>query len=217
MPLARRSLLLAAPLMLAGRAHAAAPGLRLERADEAMVALTGPGVRRALLLPGLGARLLAPVGCGGESLAVAAFRQEEAGAIVEWGALALVLDGTVALLALEPLAWKAGAARMGTRINSAGDRRQIAFQRDSALQESPTLWRREAWTDYLAWRAPVGLADSPVRAPLAGTRQAAVAEWRRRAALLVARDPASVTPALLAEAGLQAGTLSLQPAPERPA
>lgn len=209
MPIARRSLLLAAPLLLAGRAYAAAPALRLERASDEMVALTGPGVRRALMLPGSGARLLAPVGCGGEMLAVAAFRQEEGGAAVEWGALALVMDGTVALLGLEPLAWKAGGARMGTRINSGGDRRQIAFQRDSALPETPTLWRREAWTDYLAWRAPAGLADAPVRVPLTGTRQAVVAGWRRRAAALVAGEPGAITPALLAEAGLQAAGLSL--------
>jgi hypothetical protein len=210
MDMARRSLLLAAPLLLlAGRARAGLGGLRLEAAGEGQVALTGPGVRRALVLPATGARLLAPVACGGEVLAVAAFRQEEAGAAVEWGALALALDGAVALLALEPLAWRAGAARMATRMNSAGDRRQVAFQRDSALQETATLWRREAWTDYLAWRAPAGLADAPVRTPPAGTRQAVVAGWRKRAAALVAASPAAVTPALLAEAGLQAAGLSL--------
>lgn len=208
MELPRRTLLLAAPLLLAGRARAAG-GLRLEPAGEGQVALTGPGVRRALLLPATGARLLAPVACGGEVLAMAAFRQEEGGAAVDWGALALALDGSVALLALEPLGWRAGGARMTTRMNSGGDRRQVAFQRDSALPESATLWRRESWTDYLAWRAPAGLADAPVRTPPAGTRQAVVAEWRRRAASVVAASPAAVTPALLAEAGLQAAGLSL--------
>lgn len=208
MPLRRRSLLLTVPMVLAGPARAAVPGLGLERVGD-QVAVTGPGVRRALLLPATGARLLAPVAAGGETLAVAAFRQEDGEAAVDWGALAMTLDGTVALLALEPLTWKAGGARMATRISAAGDRRQIALQRDSAVPASPTLWRREAWTDYLAWRVPIGLADAPVRAPLAGTRQAVVAEWRRRAAALVAREPAAITPALLAEAGLQAAGLSL--------
>lgn len=208
MPLSRRSLLLTVPMLLAGPARAAVPALGLERVGD-MVALTGPGVRRALLLPAPGARLLAPVAVGGETMAVAAFRQEDGEAAVDWAALAMVLDGTVALLALEPLAWKAGGARMATRLSTAGDRRQIALQRDSAVPASPTLWRREAWTDYLAWRAPVGLADAPVRVPPAGTRQAAVAEWRRRAAALAAREPAAITPALLAEAGLQAAGLSL--------
>ena len=209
MTLSRRSLLLAAPLLLAGPARAAGAGLRLEKAGEDQVALTGPGVRRALLLPALGARMLAPVGCGGEMLAVVSFRQDEGAAAVEWGALALALDGTVALLGLEPLGWRASGARMGTRLMSGGDKRQIAFQRDSAVPETPTLWRRETWTDYLAWRAPAGLADSPVRVPLAGTRQAAVAEWRRRAGAVVAEQPQAVTPALLAAAGLQAAGLSL--------
>jgi hypothetical protein len=209
MSLSRRSLLLAAPLLLAGPARAAVAGLRLEKAGEDQVALTGPGVRRALLLPALGARMLAPVGCGGEMLAVVSFRQEDGGAAVEWGALALALDGTVALLGLEPLGWRAGGARMGTRLMSGGDKRQIAFQRDSAVPETPTLWRRETWTDYLAWRAPAGLADSPVRVPLAATRQAAVAAWRRRAAQVVAAEPMALTPALLAQAGLQAAGLSL--------
>ncbi len=209
MALARRSLLLALPLLLPAAARAAPLGLRLEPVVDGTVALTGPGVRRALLLPATGARLLAPVGCGGELLTVAAFRQEEGGAAIEWGALALAFDGTVALLALEPLAWASGGARMATRIHSAGDRRQIAFQRDSAQPASPTLWRREAWTDYLAWRAPAGLADAPVRAPLAGTRQAAVAQWRHLAAALVAREPAAITPALLEGAGLRPAGLSL--------
>lgn len=209
MGFSRRSLLLAVPLLLPVRAGAAPSGLRLETAGAEMVALTGPGVRRALLLPAAGARLLAPVGCGGEMLAVAAFRQEEGGAAVEWGALALALEGEVALLGLEPLGWRSGGARMGTRLMSGGDRRQIAFQRDSAVPESATLWRRESWTDYLAWRAPVGLADAPVRPPLAGTRQAAVAQWRQRAAALVAREPAAITPALLEGAGLRPAGLAL--------
>ena len=66
MGFSRRSLLLAVPLLLPVRAGAAPSGLRLETAGAEMVALTGPGVRRALLLPAAGARLLAPVGCGGE-------------------------------------------------------------------------------------------------------------------------------------------------------
>ena len=219
MSVPRRSLLLSAPLFLAGTARAATTW-RLEKAGEGQVGLTGPGVRRALILPAQGARLLAPVSCGGEQLAVASFRQEEGGAAVEWGALALALDGTVALLALEPLTWNAGGSRMATRLMSGGDRRQIAFQRDSAQPQTPTLWRREAWTDYLAWQPPIGLADAPVRTPLAGTRQAAVAVWRKRAAALVAEQPNAVTPALLAQAGLQAAglslTVSMQPSMRQP-
>lgn len=210
MILARRSLLLAAPWLLAEAARAAVAGLRLEAAGEEQVALTGAGVRRALVLPAAGAQLLPPVACGGEMLGVAAFRLEDRGTVLEWAAMAALQDGAVVLLALEPLSWRgAGGARMTTRLMTSGDRRQVALQRDSAVPETPTLWRRESWTDYLAWRAPIGLADAPVRAPLAGTRQAVVAGWRRRAAALVAAGPLAITGAVLADAGLAVGELTL--------
>jgi len=195
--LARRSLLSA--VLLAPAARAAPGGLRLETGPEGVAALTGPGVRRSLLLPGSGARLLAPVACGGEAMSVVSFQLEEAGARVEWAALAVAVQDRVALLALEPLSWRgADGARMSTRLMAAGDRRHVLLQRDSAEPLGPTLWRREAWTDMLAWQAPAGLADAPVRPPLPGTRQHAVAAWRRRAAAVVAGGPSVISPALLA-------------------
>ncbi len=215
MRLSRRAVFAASLLLV--RPAWAAP--RLEAGPEGFVALTAPGVRRALLLPAAGARLLPAIACGGEVVAVASFKLERGtleggtlegdGTRMEWAVLALARDDAMALLALEPVSWRgAGGARMTTRLLASGDRRQVIFRRESAVAESTTLWRREAWTDYLAWQAPVGreragLVDAPVRAPLAGTRQEAVAALRRRAAGVVAAGPAVLSPALLAEAGLR--------------
>ena len=197
MMLSRRSLVVGLSAVLAHPARADG-ALRLEAGPGEMVALTGPGVRRALLLPGGGARLLAPLACGGEMVTVAGVVLGR----VEWAALAVALEDGVALLALEPLAWRgSGGARMETRLAGTGDRRHVLCRRDTAVPAGPTLWRREAWTDTLAWRAPVGLVDAPVRAPLAGTRQHVVAGWRRAAAAVVAGGPSVVAPALLAEIG----------------
>ena len=219
MLLARRTLLSAAPLFLSAIASAAARApsarLRLEPALADMVALTGPGIRRPLLLPAAGTVLLAELACGSENLTVARFALEDDGAMLEWAAVALAQDGAVTLLALEPLAWRAApqigrpSARMATRFASAGDRSRVLWQRDVAVRETPTLWRREAWTDYLAWTPPHGLADAPVRPPVPGTHQHQVAQWRRRAAALVASAPRALTPAALASAGLQAASFSL--------
>jgi len=146
-----------------------------------------------LLLPGGGARLLAPLTCGGEVVTVAGFVLEGVGARVEWAALAM---------ALEPLGWRgSGGARMETRLVGTGDRLQVLCRRDTAVPAGPTLWRREAWTDFLAWQAPAGLVDAPVRAPLPGTRQHVVAGWRQAAASLVSTAPSIVPPALLSDIG----------------
>ena len=180
-----------------------------------MVALTGPGIRRPLLLPDTAARLLSGLDCGSERLGVVRFAQEDGGAMLEWAAVALALDAEVALLALEPLAWRRPAqggisgARMGTRFSATADRQQVQWQREVTVPESPTLWRREAWTDYLAWTPPCGLADAPVRAALPETHQHRVARWRRRAAALVAAAPRALMPEVLAAAGLQAASFSL--------
>jgi hypothetical protein len=204
MRLSRRATF-AAPLLLMRPAWAAS---RLEAGPEGFAALTAPGVRNALLLPAAGARLLPAITCGGEAVAVASFALEAGAVRMEWAVLALAQDDAMALLALEPLSWRGpGGARMATRLAASGDRRQVIFRRESAVPETPTLWRREAWTDYLAWRVPAGLADAPVRAPMAGTKQDAVAAWRRRAAVVVAAGPRVLAPALLAAAGLQVDRL----------
>ncbi len=191
MALARRTLLSALPLLLAGGAHAGAGRLRLEPAGAEMVALTGPAIRRPLLLPAAGAVLLPQLACAGEILTVTRFALEEDGAMLEWAILALAQDGVVALLALEPLSWRGatqdgrGGARMTTRLSATSDRTRVQWLRDVAIRQTPTLWRRESWIDYLAWTPPQGLIDAPVRAPLPGTHQHMVAIWRRRAAALV--------------------------------
>jgi len=222
MALPRRALLLAAPCLLVRPAQAAT--LRLEQAADGLAALTGPGIRRPLLLPAQSTTLLPTLACGGETLAVATFRDASNGAALDWLVLALPQDGTVALLALEPLTWRSDAARMNTRISASGDRMRLLCHRDSASRETPTLWRRETWTDHLAWAPPCALADAPVRPPLPGTRQHALAHWRRRAAALVDTAPTTLSPAVLAAAGLQAATFSLsvsitpsmhQPSPRR--
>lgn len=193
-----RRAILCLPL-LACRAQAAPGRLRLEAGPDGISALTAPGMRRPLLLPSAGARLLTPVPCGGVELAVAAFTLEEGEARTEWAALAMAHEDRALLLALEPLSWRgAGGGRLSTRLTAAGDGARVLLRRDTAEPVGPTLWRRESWTDMLAWQAPSGLADAGVRPPLPGTRQHAVAAWRRRAAVVVAGRPSVISPALLA-------------------
>ena len=203
-----RRVLLAVPLSLMPGVARAEGGVRLVAGPEGAV-LTGDGVAAPLSVPGDGARLLPGLVLGGVAMAVVRF----ALGAMEWGVFAARRGGAVVALALEPLAWRgAGGARMATRISVAGDR--VVLRRDSAVAVSATLWRREAWTDYLRWVAPAdaaappGLTDAPARAPLEGTRQAAVAAWRRRAAVLVAEGRVPDA-AAFAAAGLQDAGFSL--------
>lgn len=216
MSIARRSLFLSAPALLLGRHQARAAGaLRLERVDDTTMALTADGVARPLLLSGTKIRLLAPLPLGDSSLAAAMFTLAGGNAWLDIAAIARHDGLRIYLLALEPIAWRGrDGARLATRLSATGDRLGLRLRREAALPRSPTLWQREAWTDYLRWEKPLDgtpgrLVDAPVRPPLPETRQHAIALLRRQAATLVASSPAALNPALLAEVGLQAATFSL--------
>lgn len=221
MEMSRRALLAVPlgllPASLLARGARAEGGLRLIDGPQGVV-LTGDGVVAPLALPGTAGRLLPGLVLGGVAVSVVRFTV----AALSWGVFAARRGDAVVALALEPLEWRgAGGARMATRVSVSGG--LVVLRRDSAVPATATLWRREDWTDYLRWVAPLGLADAPARAPLIGTRQATVGEWRRRAAGLVAGGGA-LDAAGFAAAGLQDEGFSLsvraqpsmrQPAPSR--
>lgn len=210
MTIARRSFLMAAPCLALARQARAAPALRLEPVEAGRIALTSPRIRRPLLLPAEQARLQAPLSLGGHDLAVVRFTLRDGDAVLEIAAIAQVADDAIALLALEPLAWRgADGARLNTQLAAAGDRSRLRLLRDYAVARGPTLWEREGWTDFLAWNSASGLSDAPVRPPPPDTRQYQLAMLRQRAAALVADDPPAITPAMLAAIGFQAATFSL--------
>mgnify|MGYP001036457391 CR=1 FL=1 len=200
MTLPRRALLaapliLAAPLLLAAEPVAAAPVL-LARAD-GLVALTWVG-RGAVLLPGA-ARPLGMLALAGVTLVALAV---PADARLTLLALCGRADGArPRLLGLEVLDWHgADGAHLETRFASAGDGVRIRLARQAAAPRDRLRWRREAWTDYLAWRG-AGLADAPVRPPPPGTWQARLGGLRARVQDWLATPRDTLTPDVLAGVG----------------
>jgi hypothetical protein len=200
MKLSRRAVL-AAPLLIAAESRPAPAPVLLAR-DDGLVALTWAG-RGAVLLPG--ARMLGGLALGEVTLAALAVPADA-------GLTLLALCGPGAtrprLLGLEVLRWRGpDGAHLALRYAATGDRRRIALRCEAAAPRDRVRWRREEWTDFLAWTPPL-LADAPVRAAPAGTWQAALGELRRRvrAWLAVSRD--SLTPADIAELGFRGTALA---------
>lgn len=199
MRLTRRALLLAAPLLLAAE-PAERPPLLLAR-DDGLVALTWPA-GGAIILPG-GTAALRRLALGGGMLALSV----PADAGLSLLALCRLGDSGPRLLALEPLAWRGPhGAHFATGWAEAGPR-LIALRREAASPRGRMLWRREAWTDYLAWATP-RLTDAPVRAPPPGTAQAALATLRHRALGWLATPRAVLTPADLAALDFTSETMA---------
>lgn len=224
MRLPRRSLL-AAPLLLAtpplatgARAMTMAmlePGrnselgftpLPLER-----LAFRAAGVSGAIALPAQRSRLVTVLPIAARQVAVVAFGADPPGAPARLDLAAFIgWDGfRLRVLALEVLDWRDGrGGTLDSRILATGDRTGFSIIRDAAAPRGTRLWRREHWTDMLAWQAGAPLADDPPRPPLAGTWQAALAPRRAAVAARLAtpcQDIADDLIRLLAPASLPTG------------
>ena len=182
-----RRTLLALPLLapaLLGRP----PARAAEPDGEARTMLGG------IAVPAARARLLATPRLGGAPAAVLAFAADlETG---ERDLFAVVAQGR--LVALDLLSWRGSdGGRLYTRLSAVPDGRRLRLQRVAACPRGRG-WRREEWTDYLAWQEDGPMADAPVRPVLAGTWQAALAAQRQAVLALLAVGLRGVPPALLA-------------------
>jgi hypothetical protein len=201
MKLSRRAVL-AAPLLVAAESPPASAPMLLAR-DDGLAALTWAG-RGAVLLPG-GARMQGSLALGGVTLAVLAV---PAGAGLALLALCGPGDARPCLLGLEVLRWRGpDGAHLDTRYAMTGDRRRIALRREAAAPRDRVRWRREEWTDFLAW-IPPQLADAPVRAAPDGTWQAALHGLRQKVQAWLATPRDALTPADIVALGLRGSVLA---------
>jgi hypothetical protein len=211
MPLTRR-MLLAAPLFGVPMPEARVPASAMLRPGtisaigfaplpRERVAFRAQGLAPAITLPATRVRRAALLPIADRQLVVLAFAADpnaaarlDLGAFVGWDA------GGLRVLALEVLAWRAAdGGGFATRLTATGDRTRILLQRDAAApMGGGTRWRRESWTDLLAWRAGAPLQDAPVRTPLPGTFQAMLAGVRARVAARLARPCTDVGEDLVA-------------------
>ncbi len=132
-----------------------------------VVTLPAARVHRAALLP-IADRQIAVLAFAADPSAAARL---DLGAFVGWD------SGGLRVLALEVLLWRAAnGGGFATRVSATGDRTRLLLLRDAAAPfDGGTRWRRESWTDLLAWKTGEALADAPTRTPLAGTFQARLA------------------------------------------
>ncbi len=176
MLLPRRRLL---PLALA---PLLAPAPTPARAADDLGAET-PGVSLGgLQVPASRARLLSTGTMNGTEVSLVTFAAEP-----PHGALdLLVLGANGWVLALEPLSWSSvesgpGGERLYTRPSLVSDHLHLRLERSATVPlpgGGGTRFRHESWTDYLLWSGGGLLRDAPVRSPLPGTCQAALARTR---------------------------------------
>ncbi len=154
------------------------------------VAFRASGLAPTVTLPAARVRRAAVLPIAERQIVVLAFAADpshaarlDLGAFVGWD------TGGLRVLALEVLLWRAAdGGGFTTRLAATGDRTRILLLRDAAAPlGGGTRWRRESWTDLLAWRTGEALADAPVRAAPAGTFQARLAVVRARVAARLAR------------------------------
>lgn len=198
----RRRALLPLPALLL---VAAAPALE---ADARRTLLRWPDQPGQLSLPSPTARTLALPPLAGQELTAIAFALQSGDSAIELLILAAHDGREPRLLAIEPLSWTTPVARLNTRPASGGDRAVLALARDSAIRASPTLWKRESWTDYLGAKSGL-IVDAPVRKPLAETAQARLATRRARCYDWLAQPRDTLTLADLSRLGLDAASFDL--------
>ena len=164
------------------------PALAAEPADETRTELAGVAV------PGLRARLLVRLRLGEAEAVVLAFAADLPEGVRD---LFAVVGGGI-VVALEPLSWRGeDGARISTRLSAVPDRTRLRLER-SAVAPRGRGWRREDWTDYLAWNGAAPMRDAPVRPVLAGTWQDGFAALRAEMRGLLVIGPRAVAQSLVA-------------------
>ncbi len=196
----RRALLLSPALLLApalllgarpGRCaeQGAAPGqFRLAAAPGERVVVTSRCARGGVTLPATRARLLAELAFGTDRAALVAFAADAAPSTA-CDLMAVIGADAVGLrlLAIEVLEWRRNdGAHLGTHAAVTPDGARLVLAREAARPLSDRLvWRREAWTDALAWRGGQAMPDAPLRPRRPGTWQASLGEGRAQVAALL--------------------------------
>ena len=206
MPLARRTLLAtvlgaAAPPRVLTLRPGAPSAVGFAALPQERLAFRAEGLTPPIIVPAARARLAAALPIAGRQVAVLAFAADpqDARGRLDLAALAGWDGAGLRVLALEVLSWQApGGGWLGTRITAAGDGRRLLLTRDAAAPRGARPWRRESWTDLLAWQDGAALADAPARAPLPGTWQAQLAATRARVAARLGRVCSDVAEDVLA-------------------
>lgn len=201
MKLSRR-VLLTTPLLIAAESPPTPAPVLLAR-DDGLVALTWSG-RGSVLLPA-GARVQRSLALGGMTLAALSVPADAGLALL---ALCGLWDARPRLLRLEVLRWRGpGGAHLDTRYAATSDGSRIALRCEAAAPRDRMRWRREEWSDYLAWTPPL-LADAPVRAASDGTWQAALGGLRGRVQAWLAAPRDALTPLDIADLDLRCEALA---------
>jgi hypothetical protein len=201
--LARRALLQSsASLALAPLSRAAAtPDLTMAPVPPDSVLVQANQSAGSVKLPAARCRILRQTRLGGLPAALISFAADRPPAIACDLLAVAGDDGTgLRLLALEPLTWRDGSgAHLATRLSLVPDGRRVLLMRDAAAPRGGTLtWRRESWSDLLAWVPGVPLVDAAVRQAPPGTWQAALAATRAVVRSRLQADPDAVTPEMVA-------------------
>jgi hypothetical protein len=175
------------------------------------VAFRAAGLDPSITLPAPRARLAGLLPIAERQVAMLAFGADPPGSPARLDLVAIVgWDGAgLRVLALEVLGWQAAdGGSLATRFAATGDRTRLLLTSDAAAPRGARPWRREHWTDLLAWREGSALADAPVRPPAPDTWQARLASVRGAVAARLAApcsDIAEDTIGLLAAADLPRG------------
>jgi hypothetical protein len=195
MLLSRRALFPAAALLIAR--PAAATHMALEPAGDDQAAFRIDGIDGAITLPAARARIAFALPIGGRAVAGVAFAADAPGASLDLVALCGWDGACLRIVGLETLSYAgADGASVASRFAGVGDRTRLRIERTASVPRHGLPLRWENWTDLLAWHDQAPLADAPVRPPLPGTRQAALAAGRARAAALL-NEPCQAVSALM--------------------
>lgn len=151
-------------------------------------------VLAGIAVPAERARLLATFSLGETTASAVAFAAD----LPEATRDLLAVTGLGLVLALELLNWHGeDGSRLQTRLSAVPDRQRLRLERNASVPRGRG-YRREVWTDYLAWQGAQPMADAPVRPVLAGTWQAALAAQRAGTRTMLLVGLRSVPPGLVA-------------------
>jgi hypothetical protein len=145
------------------------------------VAFRIDGIDGAITLPAVRARIAFALPIAGREVAGVAFAADPPGGSLDLVALCGWDGACLRILGLEILSYAgADGASLASCFAGVGDRSRLRIERTASVPRHGLPLRWESWTDLVAWRDQAPLADAPVRPPLPGTRQAALAAGRAR-------------------------------------